>query len=184
MNKRWANSTRRATSWRRTRRRRDHRGVWCASCIGDHAVRACLAALGPTRGEAACQRGPTLGRRGSAAADRSELGRAIAGEIGSGALGYTAIGEQVGSDFFFELLDFRPRCPANRRVVVAAWAGKYGGSAGDRRFGRCRSAPAVTVAVEVHGPRTVRRRAPLGWHGGCRLPAGRNYTNWLFTGFG
>ena len=66
--------------------------------LEDHAVRACLAALGvQDGGEAACRRGPTI-------ATVSELrlriglnsGQVIAGEIGSGALGYTAIGEQVG----------------------------------------------------------------------------------------
>jgi hypothetical protein len=65
--------------------------------LEDHAVRACLAALGIQ---------DAIARLGAAARDRDGVelllrvglnsGQVIAGEIGSGALGYTAIGEQVG----------------------------------------------------------------------------------------
>ncbi|WP_156371808.1 adenylate/guanylate cyclase domain-containing protein, partial [Mycobacterium sp. UM_11] len=65
--------------------------------LEDHAFRACLAALG-IQAEAALVAGEVARR------DKVELqlrvglnsGQVIAGEIGSGALGYTAIGEQVG----------------------------------------------------------------------------------------
>jgi class 3 adenylate cyclase len=65
--------------------------------LEDHAVRACLAALG-IQGETARLAADIKDR------DRVDLwlrvglnsGQVIAGEIGSGALGYTAVGEQVG----------------------------------------------------------------------------------------
>ena len=65
--------------------------------LEDHAVRACLAALGI---QEETERSGRRGRR----RDGVELqlrvglnsGQVIAGEIGSGPLGYTAIGEQVG----------------------------------------------------------------------------------------
>ncbi|MDT5175205.1 MAG: hypothetical protein QOG37_2456, partial [Mycobacterium sp.] len=63
--------------------------------LEDHALRACLAALGiqdATKQLAAeLEAGVTLGLRIGL-----NSGEVIAGEIGSGALGYTAIGEQVG----------------------------------------------------------------------------------------
>ena len=65
--------------------------------LEDHAVRACLAALASSGGgEAACRRSPE--RDGVDLQLRVGLnsGQVIAGEIGSGAFGYTAIGEQVG----------------------------------------------------------------------------------------
>ena len=65
--------------------------------LEDHAVRACLAALGIQE---------ETGRLAAEVKDRDGIdlqlrvglnsGQVIAGEIGSGALGYTAIGEQVG----------------------------------------------------------------------------------------
>jgi class 3 adenylate cyclase len=65
--------------------------------LEDHAVRACLAALG-------VQEQAKLLAAGVAERDGVDLqlrvglnsGQVVAGEIGSGALGYTAIGEQVG----------------------------------------------------------------------------------------
>jgi adenylate cyclase len=65
--------------------------------LEDHAFRACLAALG-IQEEGACVAGEVAHR------DKVDLrlrvglnsGQVIAGEIGSGALGYTAMGEQVG----------------------------------------------------------------------------------------
>ena len=65
--------------------------------LEDHAVRACLAALG-VQEEAARLAAEVHDRDGVDLRLRVGLnsGQVIAGEIGSGALGYTAIGEQVG----------------------------------------------------------------------------------------
>ena len=65
--------------------------------LEDHAVRACLAALG-IQEEAKRLAAGVHDRDGIDLRLRVGLnsGQVIAGEIGSGALGYTAIGEQVG----------------------------------------------------------------------------------------
>jgi class 3 adenylate cyclase len=65
--------------------------------LEDHAVRACLAALG-VQDEATRLAAEIQDRDGVDLQLRVGLnsGQVIAGEIGSGALGYTAIGEQVG----------------------------------------------------------------------------------------
>ncbi|MCU1695855.1 MAG: cyclase [Mycobacterium sp.] len=65
--------------------------------LEDHAVRACLAALG-IQGKIARLAAEVKDRDGIDLRLRVGLnsGQVIAGEIGSGALGYTAIGEQVG----------------------------------------------------------------------------------------
>ncbi len=65
--------------------------------LEDHAFRACLAALG-IQDEAKRVAGDVAQRDGVDLRLRVGLnsGQVIAGEIGSGALGYTAIGEQVG----------------------------------------------------------------------------------------
>jgi adenylate cyclase len=65
--------------------------------LEDHAVRACLAALG-VQEEAHALAVVMQGQDGIDLKLRVGLnsGEAIAGEIGSGALGYTTIGEQVG----------------------------------------------------------------------------------------
>ena len=65
--------------------------------LEDHAVRACLAALG-VQDEAKRLAEEVQRRDGVDLQLRVGLnsGQVIAGEIGSGALGYTAIGEQVG----------------------------------------------------------------------------------------
>ena len=65
--------------------------------LEDHAVRACLAALG-VQEEAKRLAVKVQERDGVELQLRVGLnsGQVIAGEIGSGALGYTAIGEQVG----------------------------------------------------------------------------------------
>jgi class 3 adenylate cyclase len=65
--------------------------------LEDHAVRACLAALG-VQEEAARLAAEVHDRDGVDLGLRVGLnsGQVIAGEIGSGALGYTTIGEQVG----------------------------------------------------------------------------------------
>jgi class 3 adenylate cyclase len=65
--------------------------------LEDHAVRACLAALG-VQDEATRLAAEIQDRDGVDLQLRVGLnsGEVIAGEIGSGALGYTAVGEQVG----------------------------------------------------------------------------------------
>jgi class 3 adenylate cyclase len=65
--------------------------------LEDHAVRACLAALG-VQGEAERLAVEVKERDGIELQLRVGLnsGQVIAGQIGSGAFGYTAIGEQVG----------------------------------------------------------------------------------------
>ena len=65
--------------------------------LEDHAVRACLAALG-IQAEAKRLAVDVLARDGVDLQLRVGLnsGEVIAGEVGTGALGYTAIGEQVG----------------------------------------------------------------------------------------
>ena len=65
--------------------------------LEDHAIRACLAALG-IQEETARLTGGVKDRDGIDLQLRVGLnsGQVIAGEIGSGALGYTTIGEQVG----------------------------------------------------------------------------------------
>ena len=67
--------------------------------LEDHAVRACLAALGnPGRDSHGwpCEvRRPRRRRTGQLRVGLNS-GQVIAGEIGSASLGYTAIGEQVG----------------------------------------------------------------------------------------
>ena len=65
--------------------------------LEDHAVRACIAALG-VQEEAKRLAGDVQHRDGVGLQLRVGLnsGQVIAGEIGSGPFGYTAIGEQVG----------------------------------------------------------------------------------------
>ena len=65
--------------------------------LEDHALRACLAALG-IQDEAESLAAKVESRDGITLQLRIGLnsGQVIAGEIGSGALGYTAVGEQVG----------------------------------------------------------------------------------------
>ncbi|HYB39056.1 MAG TPA: adenylate/guanylate cyclase domain-containing protein, partial [Mycobacterium sp.] len=67
------------------------------AALEDHALRACVAALG-IQDEATRLAGEVDRRDGVELRLRVGLnsGQVIAGEIGSGALGYTAIGEQVG----------------------------------------------------------------------------------------
>jgi class 3 adenylate cyclase len=67
------------------------------AALEDHALRACLAALG-VQDEAKCLAIEVERTDGVDLRLRIGLnsGRVIAGEIGSGALGYTAFGEQVG----------------------------------------------------------------------------------------
>src|SRR5246500_3737053 len=65
--------------------------------LEDHAVRACLAALGVQ--EEAKRLGVEVAERDGVGLQLRvglNSGQVVAGEIGSGALGYTAVGEQVG----------------------------------------------------------------------------------------
>jgi class 3 adenylate cyclase len=86
--------------WRRggqVHRRRHHGGVRRPVALEDHALRACLTALGIQ--EDVSRLGAEVRRRdGIDQQLRVGLnsGQVNAGEIGSAALGYTAIGEQVG----------------------------------------------------------------------------------------
>jgi class 3 adenylate cyclase len=67
------------------------------AALEDHALRACLAALGiqdeATRVAAEVERRDSVDLRLRVGLNS---GQVITGEIGSGALGYTAVGEQVG----------------------------------------------------------------------------------------
>ena len=67
------------------------------AALEDHAVRACLAALG-VQGDAKRLAGDVASRDGIELLVRVGLnsGEVIAGEIGSGPFGYTAVGDQVG----------------------------------------------------------------------------------------
>ncbi|RFZ16540.1 ATP-binding protein [Mycobacterium marinum] len=67
------------------------------AALEDHALRACLAALG-VQDEAKRLAGEVDRRDGVVLQLRVGLnsGQVVAGEIGTGALGYTAVGEQVG----------------------------------------------------------------------------------------
>ncbi len=67
------------------------------TALEDHAVRACLAALG-VQGETVGLASEVQRRDGVDLRLRVGLnsGQVVAGEVGSGALGYTAVGEQVG----------------------------------------------------------------------------------------
>ena len=67
------------------------------TALEDHAVRACMAALGIQQ-QATRLAAMVEDRDGVSLRLRVGLnsGQVIAGEIGSGALGYTAVGEQVG----------------------------------------------------------------------------------------
>jgi class 3 adenylate cyclase len=67
------------------------------AALDDHAVRACLAALG-IQEETALLAAQVKDRDGIDLRLRVRLnsGQVIAGEIGSRSLGYTTIGEQVG----------------------------------------------------------------------------------------
>ena len=90
------------------------------AALEDHAVRACMAALGiqqeGTRLAATVEErdGVTLRLRVGL-----NSGEVIAGEIGSGALGYTAVGEQVGMAQPVESL-VAPRGDARRGA--AGWS--------------------------------------------------------------
>ena len=68
----------------------------------------------------------------------------IAGEIGSGALGYTAVGEQVGSDFFSSSSVFGH---AAQQIGVLWWP-------------RGRASMGVRRVIAVLGGADQRRRSP------------------------
>ncbi len=87
------------------------------TALEDHAVRACLAALG-VREEAKRLGSDVRARDGVALQLRVGLnsGQVIAGEIGSGPFGYTAIGEQVGMAQRMESVAPRHRAGRRRRA--------------------------------------------------------------------
>jgi adenylate cyclase len=112
--------------------------------LEDHAVRACMAALGVQ--DEAKQIAVTVGERdGVDLQVRVGLnsGEVIAGEIGSGALGYTAVGEQVGMA---------------QRMESAA---PPGGATLSASRARTTAAPSTPSCRYGSAPRVVHGRAPL-----------------------
>ena len=93
--------------------------------LEDHAVRACMAALG-VQEEAKRLAAEVQDRDGVDLRLRVGLnsGQVIAGEIGSGALGYTTIGEQVGTAQRMESV-----APANGVMLSASTARLVDGAA-------------------------------------------------------
>ena len=152
--------------------------------LEDHAVRACRAALG-IQEEAKRLAAGVQDRDGIDLWLRVGLnsGRVIAGEIGSGALGYTAIGEQVGMAQRMEsvappgavmlsastarLVDgsaalgeaemVRSRVPTSRWPPTACWASATGSAASGMLSRTGRSA---VENVRRWGPSAARRRRP------------------------
>ena len=116
--------------------------------LEDHAVRACLAALG-VQEEAKRLAAEVRDRDGVDLQLRVGLnsGQVIAGEIGSGALGYTAVGEQVGMAQRMESV-----APPGGVMLSASTARLVEGAASARRAGvgphqRCRRTGARPSAV-------------------------------------
>src|SRR6476660_4542089 len=93
--------------------------------LEDHAVRACLAALG-IQEEAKRVAAEVHDRDGIDLWLRVGLnsGQVIAGEIGSGSFGYTAVGEQVGMALrpWARLSWFKSRVPGSRCASTVCWA--------------------------------------------------------------
>ena len=127
--------------------------------LEDHAVRACLAALG-IQEEAKRLAADVQERDGMDLRLRVGLnsGQVIAGEIGSGAFGYTAIGEQVGMAQRMESV-----APPGGVMLSASTARLVDGAAalGEPEMVQhqgCRRAGARPSAVG-HGRPASRRRA-------------------------
>ena len=95
--------------------------------LEDHAVRACLAALG-IQEEAQAVADGVRQRDGVDLQLRVGLnsGQVIAGEIGSGALGYTAVGEHVGMAQRMESVASAGWRHA--QLIHRATCGRYGGT--------------------------------------------------------
>ena len=92
--RRWCSAT--AARWTSSPATASWRVFGAPAALEDHALRACLAALGIQ--EEAKRLAVEVDDDASSCGCGSGLnsGEVIAGEIGSGALGYTAMGEQVG----------------------------------------------------------------------------------------
>ena len=134
--------------------------------LEDHAVRACLAALG-VQEEAKRLAEEVQRRDGVDLQLRVGLnsGQVIAGEIGSGALGYTAVGEQVGM--------------AQRMESVAA-PGAVMLSASTARLVEIAASLAEPELVQIKGadkPVAAQRLLGMGAaspHRACRVESGRS----------
>src|SRR5262249_52026333 len=127
--------------------------------LEDHAVRACLAALG-VQEEAKRVAVDVRERDGVELRLRVGLnsGEVIAGEIGSGAFGYTAVGEQGGMAQRME-----PVAPPGGVMLSASTARLVDGAAtlGDTELVQIKGADAPLPARRLlgmgDGPRAVRR---------------------------
>ncbi len=123
--------------------------------LEDHAVRACRAALG-IQDEAVRLAGDVEERDGLDLRVRVGLnsGEVVAGEIGSGALGYAAIGEQVGLAQRMESV-----APAGGVMLSASTARLVGGTAvlGDTEMVRIKGADAPVAAHRLLGMSEERR---------------------------
>jgi class 3 adenylate cyclase len=127
------------------------------AALEDHALRACLAALG-------IQQEVTLLAAEVERRDKVNLqvrvglnsGEVIAGEIGSGALGYTAVGEQVGMAQRMESV-----APPGGVMLSASTARLVDGAAvlGEQELLQVKGADAPVPARRLLGVREVRRAA-------------------------
>ena len=117
--------------------------------LEDHAVRACRAALG-IQDETVRLAGDVKERDGLDLQLRVGLnsGEVIAGEIGSGALGYTTIGEQVGLAQRMESV-----APAGGAMLSESTARLVGGTAvlGETEMVRVKGADAPVAAHRLLG---------------------------------
>ena len=124
--------------------------------LEDHAVRACLAALG-IQGEATRLAVEVYDRNGVELQLRVGLnsGQVIAGEIGSGSFGYTAIGEQVGMAQRMESV-----APAGGVMLSAATARLVEGTAtlGESELIQIKNADEPVAAHRLLGIGDQRRR--------------------------
>jgi class 3 adenylate cyclase len=123
--------------------------------LEDHAVRACRAALG-IQDETVRLAGDVKDRDGLDLQLRVGLnsGEVIAGEIGSGALGYTAIGEQVGMAQRMESV-----APAGGVTLTESTARLVGGRAvlGETEMVRIKGADEPVAAHRLLGMSEERR---------------------------
>ena len=123
--------------------------------LEDHAVRACRAALG-IQDETVRLAGDVKERDGLDLQLRVGLnsGEVIAGEIGSGALGYTTIGEQVGLAQRMESV-----APAGGVMLSESTARLVGGTAvlGETEMVRVKGADAPVAAHRLLGMSETRR---------------------------
>jgi class 3 adenylate cyclase len=119
------------------------------AALEDHAVRACMAALGIQR-EGTRLAATVEDRDGVTLRLRVGLnsGQVIAGEIGSGALGYTAVGEQVGMAQRMESV-----APAGGVMLSASTARLVEGAArlGERELVRIKGAETPVSAHRLLG---------------------------------